>query len=869
MSLQVLAQDIAAKGRNGDSMLVHMTPDEVHGLHALARSEGTKLTINPETGLLEANRLRRALSKFEDSVKKVGRDFDDAIRPIAPAIVGAGLNYLLPGVGTAIGGTLGLSGAAGTAIAVGGATALATGSLSRGLTAGLGAYGGASLVDGIVGAGAGAAQQSAISALGPGASQEAINTAAAEATKNYLGMEGATAPLGLGSRLTQGFGAVANDPKAFVRGMGGLGKTLGAAYAVASPMMADKAVETTTKMPTQGSGYTPSPAYYRPYEFDPETKGLRFLGAVEAKGLAGGGMVAFANGGSAASPLGDMNDPEYARAHNMALGLGGIGRTPVKRIEGGFDISSDEERANLAAMFAPNPYTAQQVAPGGIGDLVYRPLSQVDPKAAQQGLGNNPLNDRQQGLEKVMIDRGLMDEMSRYGVNAGGFGEAYNPVGLPESVKTDNALQNAYYDAIRNDLSEAERQRSAGNLLDILKQYEDRTRTPTTPPQITSTEAIRPTTTITPSTYSVRGEQIAPQTPTTPPAITSTMAARPVAAITPAQLYTQQAAAVPLTSTAPPVITASAAPTMPSVPVGGGGSAGMAAVRPFDYQSERIEEMPEVRQMSAEEAMNGQSLDAYRRLMGAGAAQLTNNTQRGSATSPAQTAAPAGYVTNPFGQKIAAAAYGFMNGRADQPPATIGVPPPGRDPVTGEEYQWAWNSDLNQWHVAKSGTQPSSAPSGGGLLGQVARIAGNVLRPGGIADRAPTTETVGFRNILRNRLRNRLSNPFAQGGSVPGYALGGLGSLGGYSDGGQLLKGPGDGVSDSIPATIGDRSPARLADGEFVVPARIVSELGNGSTEAGARKLYTMMDRVQRARSKTVGENHVAVNSRADQYLPA
>ncbi len=112
----------------------------------------------------------------------------------------------------------------------------------------------------------------------------------------------------------------------------------------------------------------------------------------------------------------------------------------------------------------------------------------------------------------------------------------------------------------------------------------------------------------------------------------------------------------------------------------------------------------------------------------------------------------------------------------------------------------------------------------------------------------------------------------ARGGLLPrGYAIGGgLGSLGSYSDGGRLLKGPGDGVSDSIPATIGRKQqPARLADGEFVIPARIVSELGNGSTEAGAKKLYAMMDRVQRARGKTTGKNKVAANSRSDKYLPA
>ena len=93
--------------------------------------------------------------------------------------------------------------------------------------------------------------------------------------------------------------------------------------------------------------------------------------------------------------------------------------------------------------------------------------------------------------------------------------------------------------------------------------------------------------------------------------------------------------------------------------------------------------------------------------------------------------------------------------------------------------------------------------------------------------------------------------------------------LGGYSDGGRLLKGPGDGVSDSIPAVIGNKQPARLADGEFVVPARIVSELGNGSTEAGARQLYAMMERIQKGRRKSVGKGKVAVDSKSKKHLPA
>ncbi len=104
----------------------------------------------------------------------------------------------------------------------------------------------------------------------------------------------------------------------------------------------------------------------------------------------------------------------------------------------------------------------------------------------------------------------------------------------------------------------------------------------------------------------------------------------------------------------------------------------------------------------------------------------------------------------------------------------------------------------------------------------------------------------------------------AAGGGISALNRGG--HLGDYSDGGRLLKGPGDGVSDSIPATIGGKQPARLADGEFVIPARIVSELGNGSTDAGARKLYAMMKRVEQTRKKG---KHIAQDTKADKHLPA
>ena len=95
------------------------------------------------------------------------------------------------------------------------------------------------------------------------------------------------------------------------------------------------------------------------------------------------------------------------------------------------------------------------------------------------------------------------------------------------------------------------------------------------------------------------------------------------------------------------------------------------------------------------------------------------------------------------------------------------------------------------------------------------------------------------------------------------YAAGG--NLGGFSDGGRMLKGPGDGMSDDIPASIGHKQPARLADSEFVIPADVVSHLGNGSSDAGAKKLYQMMDKVRMARTGTKKQGK---QIKADKYMP-
>jgi hypothetical protein len=189
------------------------------------------------------------------------------------------------------------------------------------------------------------------------------------------------------------------------------------------------------------------------------------------------------------------------------------------------------------------------------------------------------------------------------------------------------------------------------------------------------------------------------------------------------------------------------------------------------------------------------------------------------------------------------------------------------NPLSGQElYDWAKSNDASAQDIADAtGRKLSEVYAEFRDAAKKAKKATDT--PADTANSGSGIDNSGGGGGGGGEAAGGLQSSYAMGGYAVG---GGLGSLGSYSDGGRLLKGPGDGVSDSIPATIGRKQqPARLADGEFVVPARIVSELGNGSTEAGAKKLYAMMDRVQRARGKTTGKNKVAANSRADKYLPA
>jgi hypothetical protein len=136
---------------------------------------------------------------------------------------------------------------------------------------------------------------------------------------------------------------------------------------------------------------------------------------------------------------------------------------------------------------------------------------------------------------------------------------------------------------------------------------------------------------------------------------------------------------------------------------------------------------------------------------------------------------------------------------------------------------------------------PIRAAEGGYINGYAT---GGSIQSGGIRDLYGTpdnqpTISPGLSGFGLGRLNNLASEQAMTQAQTLGYAKGGY------------LNGQGDGMSDSIPATIEGKQPARLADGEFVIPADVVSHLGNGSSKAGSKRLYAMLDKVRRARTGT------------------
>jgi hypothetical protein len=874
MSLAVLADHMASKGRGNDSMLVHMTPREVAGLQALAKAHGGSLTINPDTGLPEAGWVDKLL----------------------PAVIGFAVNTFAPGIGTAIGEALGTSAAVGTGIAVGGAEALRTGDISRGLQAGLGAYGGAGLSAGMMNAGTGALTAEAAALAGTDAAaigaaqgyspeliaamkQQAIDEAALQGSEFTAGQS-----------LSKGFDLAKANPMQAIKDYG---KPL--MYAAGPAILA--AASTEKGLPQTVT----KPGMIRPYSYNPYSGG--FVGGTPYEaaptkaaegglmGMAAGGyspgmfdfaqksepVVRMAEGGIAGYAPGgyvptDAEIFNYFKTPGLTdakiaqdMQTFGVSAADIARATGTQGQQADYEKRFVNTLVAPTTDASEFMAATKAVGLQDQALAN-----AMQGAGmsqgaqyalTHALNDA--GYTGGVVDARTGKPVSLYtdiGYTAGALpGDQGGLEGLYGNINyVSSGLQNLIN---TGKMSVADAQNAA--LAELAR----------TGVSVADVKA---------ATGKSFGELFTPrqEKKVLPPPFTSVV---PGETKMPGAVTYDNGAfgnygrdtGNPLTSTPGDIITnpdgtRTVVPNIPGRPYGG--FSGMGEVRNaytagggslgyIPYAPKTIEEFD-----AKYNKLTGGSKQAYDYLMG-------------KTPYSAKPFTPTGEVQKPYNEAVLGMPANTSKKMFIFDPATktYKVNPDYAIPTYDSKGNKTYNL-TNKDVLTYMATKPSNtdfynwAKTNNLSVEQIAAATGmpitevqKMLTGGTPAD--TNTATGGGSGGTKEDTSYQI---FAEGGlSAINMARGGQYDLGDYSDGGRLLRGPGDGVSDSIPASIGNKRPARLADGEFVVPARIVSELGNGSTEAGARKLYGMMDRIQAARRSTVGKGRVAKNSRADKHLPA
>jgi hypothetical protein len=862
MSLHALATDMASKGRNGDSMLVHMTPGEVHGLQALAIKHGGSLTINPDTGLPEANFLKSLL----------------------PMLAGFALGPAGFGL---------VSSAMGAGALVGGITGIATGSLSKGLMAGLGAYGGFGVGEGLMGAGTstiGAAEAAKGVTMTPELAADLNIGGAGEGVKDRLLQQQVTDKIAAATpydKLSSGLDAFKNNPMGMTKS---LAMPLGMA---AAPIMADMMVPTTTKASTPVA-----PGRIREKRWD----GRQFVDVANTdagvyntsgrsfsdlyRGYNNGGIVALAGGGDVKHfAIGDVVKADidkayaagdYGRVNELAQ-ANKITAEDVASTYKGFDTSGLADKG--INLFTPPPVDYNKVATDYVTTAAATPnitTSDFITGANTAGIGlTAPLasalqNSGLSAAAQYALTHADIGSPQNTAETYGGLAGLSNNINyaLSQNKLTGAAGMRAALDEMdKYGINEDDIFRATGKKLTDLFPQEIKTITQIITNQGGGTgNDILKGTTIVPGVndYGLGGTGTSGALesvygPALPPGVSGagTTIVNPNGTIT----------------TRPDL--SLGMKTVRDDYVRGGGSLGYTSPVPTSLDA--------FNKTYVTDRMSGDSLAALNYLTGkAGATYPTKSNFAGQLSQDYATAV-LGYPARGNLPYI----YNKATGKMDPNPDYVA---PGRNaagnvtysmslndikksltdtPLSGQAlYDWAMSNNLSAQQIADATGRSLSSVYADFRAGSKAKTD---------ADKKAADDKTAA-DAANNKLDDSstggeaaggLQQAYAMGGAT-GYALGGLGTLGGYSDGGRLLKGPGDGVSDSIPATIGRKQqPARLADGEFVVPARIVSELGNGSTDAGAKKLYAMMDRVQRARGKTTGKNKVAANSRADKYLPA
>jgi len=754
MSLQLVAQHLAQKSRSPDSTLVHMSNREVAGLNALAKKHGGELSVNPDTGLPEAG--------FLDS--------------ILPAVAGAGLTYLS-------GGALSPLMSAGI---VGGLTALDSKDLSKGLMAGLGAWGGGEMVGGLAGLGA------ASTGANEAARQAAVNGAIENGTYQSA--------VGAGTR------EFAAQPMASLSNLGG-----GSVIKGSLPILAGLAPAAADMLGEEDEG-DGAPAqhkgYIRKYALDPVTGQYKQVGVYEAGGDPNKDVSSEA--GTAGS-FGGVGQSEYQKAHGMASG----GATDSSRI---YDYLMGR---------GENPMQFRHTT---------APQVKYETKAPELITPTTPILDPQYDQYGNVINR----------ISGGGGQDS-------ESREAQRLAAAKYFDSMTPEQREehAATLGKIGNFFSMLAPG-------AIPKKIYDSVAG-------PGTYifnKMNADKMnVPNLGTVPSSINEgTTGEFEVGFGQPTVFGGYPVGTSPNPYSMGPGTPGFNAPTTSSAE--SEGNAGEQAARNYmagmaEGERSAVNEGPsapsEGRSAVSEGNAGEQNARNYQAAQAEGERSAGETNERSFGNGDAR----GGYLQHgQFDQRMA---HGGISGHL-RPPQPFYAN--GKFSYKGPQvYADGGIAALAQRYDDGGMTLPLKAQPINNL---------GSMHPKSLQaayERAVATNDVAGARKYQNELglRSKLQNPqiYADGGETGGY------NLGSYSDGGRLLKGPGDGVSDDIPATIGHGQPARLADGEFVIPARIVSEIGNGSTDAGARELYKMMDRIQAGRAKTVGKDQVARNSKAVRHLPA
>jgi hypothetical protein len=834
---------------------------------------------------------------------------------------------------------------------VGGGTALATGSLSRGLMAGLGAYGGAGLAQSLAGAGTGALSASAGAAgaesVVPAIADSTLTQSAAEIGNTFAQEQAAQqavaqklATASPTSVMSAGFDQMVKNPKLY-------GKTLlTSGLSAISPMMAADTVQTTTKRPDTGT--------IRNYTFDPYGQTYSDAGsypASEYKGMAQGGIVALAEGGLTPEQARQMVEAQYATIGRSGVGTG-ANQIDQAGLQGWTDslLRGDFKAADLGSRFgaavtdymAQNPddqytqYVSQfkanqpsaAAAPAAAPAFTPFSASQINDYIADNKLDAAGITaaTKQFNVDPNLVIGSQNAQEAVSNVYRNVLGRDPDPVGLAywsnKITSGESTGQEMYADFLRTSQSllgqagAKEIFRPGISLEDAVKPFAgyssadkrniaDEWVRNTLGREVTDADRQQQwykdaTSAAAMNTYDAAQnifgnfQNYAKTAGQNPNLNLGLFQASQLAALKPTPAPTAAPGIFAPAGTTNPYGNATnpgdqtfnkdgsvtVQPNIPGRPYGG--FTGMGQVRDaytqgggsLGYTNAAPKTMEEFDQRFNRQT--GDSLAAYEYLMGEGANPIKSGV---------------GEIMRPYSEAVRGipAAEGrptqkyiYQDGKYVENPnyRPMSYDSKGNRNVgmTSTEVLKGFNALPNKsddkaifdWMDKNKVTLAQLAKAMGIPLAEAQRrkdAAAQNKKDADEAAKAPVGDTAANGGLM-----GMAAGGYAVGGGLGALAGGGQAgyNLGGYSDGGRLLKGPGDGVSDSIPATIGrNKQPARLADGEFVVPARIVSELGNGSTEAGARKLYAMMDRVQKARGRTTGKRRVAANTRAEKYLPA